>query len=117
MGTVGLNGSESTWNDAVTNVSSQINYYGSKIKNGMNRLTGETNSGKSNQLPLRMNLQLFAKKDIKQVNDVANKVGVDRNEFRAYIHEIKADLGRKASQNFTWDELVELAEELKKMMK
>ncbi len=49
------------------------------------------------------------------VNDAANQVGIDRKEFGNYIHEIKADLGMKANQNFTYQELLELAEEYKKM--
>ncbi len=57
----------------------------------------------------------FKKPDIKMVNDAANQVGIDRKEFGNYIHEIKADLGMKANQNFTYQELLELAEEYKKM--
>lgn len=51
------------------------------------------------------------------VNDAANQVGVNRKEFGNYIHEIKKDLGMKADQNFTYQELIELAEELANMMK
>lgn len=58
----------------------------------------------------------FKKPDIKMVNDAANQVGIDRKEFGNYIHEIKADFGMKANQNFTYKELVELAEEYKKMI-
>ncbi len=57
----------------------------------------------------------FKKPDIKMVNDVANQVGIDRKEFGNFIHEIKADLGMKPNQNFTYQELLELAEEYKKM--
>ena len=57
----------------------------------------------------------FKKPDIKMVNDAANQVGVSRKEFGNYIHEVKADLGMKANQNFSYQELVELAEEYKKM--
>ena len=49
------------------------------------------------------------------VNDAANQVGIDRKEFGNFIHEIKADLGMKPNQNFTYQELLELAEEYKKM--
>lgn len=59
----------------------------------------------------------FKKDDIKMVNDVANQVGVDRKEFGNFIHEIKKDLGMKANQNFTYQELVELAEEFADMIK
>lgn len=57
----------------------------------------------------------FKKADIKMVNDAANQVCIDRKDFGNYIHEIKADLGMKANQNFTYKELLELAEEYKKM--
>ena len=57
----------------------------------------------------------FKKPDIKMVNDAANQVGIDRKEFGNFIHEIKADLGMKPNQNFTYQELLELAEEYKKM--
>lgn len=50
------------------------------------------------------------------VNDAANEIGVDRNLFGEYIHEIKADLGMKANQNFTYQELLEYAQELKNMI-
>jgi len=65
---------------------------------------------------LKMNLQLFAKKDLKQVNDAAKEIGVDRDLFGEYIHEIKAELGMKASENFTYKELLEYAKELKDML-
>jgi len=51
------------------------------------------------------------------VNDAANQVGVDRKEFGNFIHEIKKDLGMKANQNFTYQELIELAEEFANMTK
>lgn len=57
------------------------------------------------------------KGDIKMVDDAANHVGVDRNEFRKFIHEMKAGLGMRANQNFSYKELVELTEELADMMK
>lgn len=57
----------------------------------------------------------FKKPDIKMVDDAANQVGIDRKEFGNYIHEIKDDLGMKANQNFTYQELLEYAEEYKKM--
>ena len=59
----------------------------------------------------------FKKGDIKMVNDAANQVGVDRKEFGNFIHEIKKDLGMKANQNFTYQELIELAEEFANMTK
>ena len=52
----------------------------------------------------------FKKNDIKMVDDAARQVGVDRIGFGDFIHEIKAELGMGASQNFTYQELLELAE-------
>ena len=66
---------------------------------------------------LKMDLQFFAKKDLKMVNDAANQVGVDRKLFGEYIHEVKADLGMKANENFTYKELIDLAKELKNILK
>ncbi|MDD2235563.1 MAG: RHS repeat-associated core domain-containing protein [Desulfitobacteriaceae bacterium] len=66
---------------------------------------------------LKMNLQLFAKSDIKQIIDAANQVGVNRQLFGKYIHEIKASLGRKPNENFTYQELLKYARELKKMLR
>ena len=71
---------------------------------------------KGSRYALKLDLQLFAKKDIKMVNDAAKEVGIDRNLFGEYIHEIKEQLGMRASDNFTYKQLVELAKELKKHM-
>ena len=59
----------------------------------------------------------FKKDDLKMVNDAANQVGIDRKEFGNYIHEVKKDLGMKANQNFTFQELIELAEEYLNMIR
>ena len=61
---------------------------------------------------LKMDLQFFSKKDLRQVSDAAREIGVDRIEFGNYIHEVKADLGMKANENFSYQELLELAKEL-----
>ncbi|MBN2794718.1 MAG: hypothetical protein JXR88_04880 [Clostridia bacterium] len=53
---------------------------------------------------------------MKQVTDAAKEVGIDRKMFGNYIHEIKADLGMKANQNFSYKELIELAKELKNIL-
>ena len=58
----------------------------------------------------------FKKSDIKMVNNAANQIGIDRREFGNYIHEIKAYFGMKANQNFTYQDLLQLAEEYKKMI-
>ena len=68
----------------------------------------------STELKYKLDIQLFAKKDLKMVNDAAKEVGIDRNMFGEYIHEIKYELGMKASNNFTYKESLEMAEELKK---
>jgi len=69
------------------------------------------------QFRLKLDLQLFAaKKDLKMVNDAARQVGVNRNAFGEYIHELKSELKMKANQNFTWDELIRYATELKESM-
>ena len=62
---------------------------------------------------LKMDLQYFAKKDLKQISDVANQIGVNRTDFGNFIHEVEADLGRKANENFSYQELIELAKEIK----
>lgn len=59
----------------------------------------------------------FKKNDFKTVDEVANRVGVNRIDFGNYIHETKKHLGMKADQNFTYQELVILAKELADMMK
>lgn len=60
-------------------------------------------------------LMFFASKsDLKMVNDAAKEVGIDRNLFGEYIHEVKADLGMKPNQNFTYKQLIDLAKELLK---
>jgi RHS repeat-associated protein len=63
--------------------------------------------------PIPINLQLFANKsDIKMINDAARQIGVDRVDFGNYVHAIKAELGMLANQNFTYQELLELAKDL-----
>ncbi len=47
------------------------------------------------------------------VNDAANQIGVNRQDFGNYIHEIKQELNMKANQNFTYQELLDLAREFK----
>ncbi|QVK19278.1 DNRLRE domain-containing protein [Mycoplasmatota bacterium] len=60
-------------------------------------------------------LMFFAsKRDLKMVNDAAKEVGVDRDLFGEYIHEVKAELGMKPNQNFKYKKLIDLAKELLK---
>lgn len=50
------------------------------------------------------------------VNDAAREVGVNRDAFGEYIHELKDDLGKKPNQNFTYKQLIEYAKQLLKWM-
>jgi hypothetical protein len=49
----------------------------------------------------------------RQVSDAAREVGVDRREFGKFIDRVKGQTGRGASENFSYDELVNLAREFK----
>jgi len=60
---------------------------------------------------------LFAKRDLKMVNDAAREVGVDRDLFGEYLHDLKDDVNMKANQNFTYKELLKYARELKNRIK
>ena len=54
------------------------------------------------------------KKARKQVDDISREFaikGVDRKKFGKYIEKIKNTTGRGGADNFTWDELKELASE------
>lgn len=60
----------------------------------------------------KMDLQLFAKKDIKQIQDIAKQFDMDtvtRREFGDYVESLK-DLVPN-NKNFTYNELVKIAEE------
>jgi len=87
----------------------KTNPYDLLKKNGIPQTLTDEEISAANKL----DLQMMAKKDLKMVNDVAKEVGVDRNAFGEYIHELKADLGVKANQNFTYKELLEYAKQLK----
>lgn len=50
------------------------------------------------------------------VYDAVNQISIDRKELGNYIHEIKADMGMKANQNFTYQDFLELVEEYKRML-
>ena len=50
------------------------------------------------------------------VDDAANEVGVDRDEFGEYIHELKEDFHMRPKDNFTYDELIGFARELKEIL-
>jgi len=60
----------------------------------------------------KIDLQLFAKKDIKQIQDIAKQFDMDavtRREFGDYVESLK-DLVPN-NKNFTYNELVKIAEE------
>ena len=98
-----------SYGNLVTEGGSNTNPYNILNKNNIPQTLSAEEIASANEL----DLQMMAKKDIKMVNDVAKEVGVDRNDFGEYIHELKADLGMKASQNFTYKELLEYATQLK----
>lgn len=50
------------------------------------------------------------------VNDAAQKIGVDRDAFGEYIHELKQAFGMRANQNFSYQDLLKYAQELKDSM-
>lgn len=59
-------------------------------------------------------LALATKLDIKQVNQVCQKMGIrgtSRKEFGDFLETIKYDQGKPGNANFTWKELIELAKE------
>ncbi|MCF8020188.1 MAG: hypothetical protein K9L62_12400 [Vallitaleaceae bacterium] len=61
---------------------------------------------------IKYDLQLFAKKDIKQIQDVAKQFKMDdvtRREFGDYVESLK-DLVPN-NKNFTYKELQEIAKE------
>jgi RHS repeat-associated protein len=62
-------------------------------------------------------VMFFAKKDIRDVNRAVRQVGVDRDLFGEYIHEVKFQQGMKPDENFTWKQLIDLAKELLKSIR
>ena len=46
------------------------------------------------------------------VNDATKEAGVDRDVFGEYIHKIKAELGMKPNDNFTYQELLQYARKI-----
>jgi hypothetical protein len=54
------------------------------------------------------------KKDKQQIDDVANSKGIkNRRKFGKFVEEVKRSEGRGGSDNFGYDELLELADEYK----
>ena len=55
-----------------------------------------------------------SKMDIKQINQVASKMGIKgvaRKEFGDYIESLKKISGKSNNTNFSWKELIEIAKE------
>ena len=52
-------------------------------------------------------------KDKAQINDAARKAGVDPHRFGKFVDKMKKLEGRGASENFSFDELVTLANQFK----
>jgi len=66
---------------------------------------------------LKMNLEFFGNKsDIKMINDAASQIGVDRVSFGEFIHMVKNELGMRANQNFSYQQLLDLAKDLKNIL-
>lgn len=53
------------------------------------------------------------RRDRQQIEDAAKQAGIDRKEFRKYVHDVKRGEGRGGAENFSYEELIELAEEFK----
>lgn len=53
------------------------------------------------------------KRDRKQIEDAARQAGVDIKDLRRYVHEVKGHEFRGGSENYTYEEFLEFAEELK----
>ena len=59
-------------------------------------------------------IALSSKLDIKQVNQVCQKMGINgaaRKEFGKFLEACKSEIGKSGNINFTWKELIELAKE------
>lgn len=54
--------------------------------------------------------------DGRTINDVANRTGIPkefRRKFGDYIEKMKKQEGRGGADNFSWDDLIDIAEEFK----
>lgn len=80
----------------------------------------EQNTHNNNNYEGRSNLEddlfrnvYFKKNDIRMVDQVAREVGIDRYKFREYIHEMKDEHLMRPKDNFTRDQLINMANDLK----
>lgn len=63
---------------------------------------------------LKLDLQLFAKADIKMIEQTASKWKMskaERREFGDLIEHLKKEVGKRGDDNFTWKELQEIAKD------
>ena len=55
------------------------------------------------------------KNDRKQIENIARENGIDRREFGDFVEETKRDSGRSPSDNYSYKELQDLAQEFKEL--
>ena len=92
-------------------VTKTLAFAGIAIRTGMERLTG---GKKKIKIKKREKTKGANKRDRKQVTDAARQAGIeDRRGFGKYIEKFKHEEGRGGSDNFTFEELLDLAEEFK----
>lgn len=60
------------------------------------------------------NLVAAKKRDIKQMDDVANDLGLDRNGFREYVHERKREERRQGKKHMDYNDLREWGEDYRR---
>jgi hypothetical protein len=68
----------------------------------------ESRSAKDNHRPKTRGANA---RDEKMKRDAAREVGVDEQGFGDYIHKVKDDLNHRPSENFSYEELLDLARE------
>jgi RHS repeat-associated protein len=71
---------------------------------------GFKSGGKGN---FRVKTRGANKLDKKQVDDAAKSVGIDRYKFKEFLHKEKARLNKSPSDNFTYQQLLDLAKKCK----
>lgn len=82
------------------------------IKKNKGDSRGDPRGYSNQEEPLFRNVH-FKKNDIKMVDAAAREAGVNRVSFRKCIHELKQEMGMRPNQNFTYKELLDIAEDLK----
>ena len=64
-------------------------------------------------ISLTLNKKTVLAKPGDTILDLSRKHGIDSHEFGNYIHDVKYDINKKASENYSWKELEKLAKEFK----